>query len=240
MTVNTAGGLPDFPEGTILVKTFYYYNDRRDPAKGKRIIETRLEIKSNSRWNVATYLWNAEQTDAVLATTGFNTTVNWIDQQGKGRVISYHVPSNRECATCHNSSDAVIPIGPKLRNLNTTVTRNATAVNQLTYFYNSGILEAVDPHTTPELPAWNDASYTLAERGRAYLDVNCAHCHKSGGIASDAALFFDYDKSFHDTGINSKKKAIVDKMKSGQMPRIGTSIVHDEGLELIRKYIDSL
>jgi len=38
-------GLPDFPNGTILVKTFYYYDDVRKPDRGKRIIETRLEIK---------------------------------------------------------------------------------------------------------------------------------------------------------------------------------------------------
>src|SRR6187402_749632 len=32
-------GLPDFPEGTFLVKTFYYFNDKRDVSKGKKIIE---------------------------------------------------------------------------------------------------------------------------------------------------------------------------------------------------------
>jgi uncharacterized repeat protein (TIGR03806 family) len=235
------GGLPDFPDGTILVKTFYYYNDTRDHARGKKIIETRLEIKSNSNWNVSTYLWNDQQTDATLITTGLNKTINWIDQQGNGKVISYHIPSNRECSTCHNSSGKMIPIGPKLRNLNIEVTRNATAINQLTHLYNSGILDEVaDPASISVLPDWESDSYSLQERARAYLDVNCSHCHNSDGVASDAKLNLNYETSFGNTNIGDKKKAIVNKMKRGQMPRIGTSIVHEEGLELVRSYINSL
>ena len=236
----TDDGPPDFPDGTILVKTFFYYNDKRDPAKRKKIIETRLEIKSNAKWNVSTYLWNEQQTDAVLITTGLNKTINWIDQQGEGKVISYHIPSSRECSTCHNSSNTIIPIGPKLRNMNIEVTRNATSINQLTHLYNAGILDAVDPASISVLPNWQDPAYTLEERGRAYLDVNCAHCHNARGVASDANLLFSYETSFGDTNIGGRKNAILNKMKRGQMPRIGTSIVHDEGLELIREYINSL
>jgi uncharacterized repeat protein (TIGR03806 family) len=233
-------GLPDFPDGTILVKTFYYYNDTRDHSKGKKIIETRLEIKSNLNWNVSTYLWNEEQTDATLITTGLNKTINWIDQQGRGKVISYHIPSNRECTTCHYSSEKIIPIGPKLRNLNIEVTRNAVAVNQLTHLYNSGILDEIEPASIPSLPGWQSGSYTLEERARAYLDVNCSHCHNSNGVASDARLNFNYETSFGKTDIGDRKNEIVNKMKRGEMPRIGTSLVHEEGLELIRSYINSL
>jgi mono/diheme cytochrome c family protein len=114
------------------------------------------------------------------------------------------------------------------------------AINQLTHLYNSGILDAVDPAAISVLPNWQDPAYTLMERGRAYLDVNCAHCHNARGVASDANLVFGYETPFRDTNIGGRKNAILNKMKSGQMPRIGTSIVHDEGLELIREYINSL
>ena len=49
-------GTLDFPDGTILTKTFFYYDDDRDTSLGKRIIETRLLIKESGTWNVATYL----------------------------------------------------------------------------------------------------------------------------------------------------------------------------------------
>ena len=58
-------GLPQFPDGTILVKTFYYFNDKRNAAAGKRLIETRLLIKNNGLWTAGAYVWNNEQTDAV-------------------------------------------------------------------------------------------------------------------------------------------------------------------------------
>ena len=41
-------GLPDFPDGTILVKTFYWYKDKKNPSIGRNIIETRLLIKNKS------------------------------------------------------------------------------------------------------------------------------------------------------------------------------------------------
>ena len=69
--------LPDFPDGTMIVKTFYYFNDKRDPSKGKKIIETRLLIKSGATWNYGTYLWNESQTEAHLITTGLNETQPW-------------------------------------------------------------------------------------------------------------------------------------------------------------------
>ena len=56
MTKN-GNGLPNFPDGTILVKTFYYYVDERDPALGKQLIETRLLEKQAGVWNAATYVW---------------------------------------------------------------------------------------------------------------------------------------------------------------------------------------
>ena len=232
--------LPDFPDGTILVKTFYYYNDKRDTTKGRKIIETRLEIKSNSKWNVGTYLWNEQQTEAKLITTGLNKTINWVNQNGSANVISYHIPSTRECATCHSSSKAVIPIGPKLRNLSIEVIRNASTINQLTYFSNLGLINSVNPASILVLPDWKNTVYTIEDRARAYLDVNCAHCHSSTGHAADTKFFLNYELNYASTGIGQRKDEITTRMSRGQMPLLGTTIVHQEGLDLIRTYINGL
>ncbi|MBT1688674.1 hypothetical protein [Dawidia soli] len=232
--------LPDFPDGTILVKTFYYYHDKRDTSKGRQLIETRLEIKSGDRWNVGTYLWNPAQTDARLVTSGLNKTVNWIDEHGIGKVISYHVPSNHECGTCHSSNDVIIPIGPKLRNLNTDVSRDGAVVNQLAYFQQQGVLGDVDPAQITALPRWQDTTYGLQDRARAYLDMNCAHCHRRGGFEDGDRLRLGYDTPLSDTGISGQRDNIIDQLSEGRMPLIGTSMVHGEALELIRSYIKSL
>ena len=241
-TITSNGdGLPDFPDGTILVKTFYYYNDKRDPAKGKKIIETRLEIKTGANWSVGTYYWNEAQSDAQLITTGINKTINWIDEEGNGQVISYHIPSNRECSTCHHAAGKIVPIGPKLRNLNITVERNRENINQLRYFYNVGLLgSGVNPESISKLPGWLDQSHSLDQRARAYLDVNCGHCHNSNGVASDTRLKLNFESSYSDSRIGNHKRSIISRMENGTMPRLGTSMIHEEGLELIRSYINSL
>src|ERR1044072_7412163 len=55
------------------------FSDKRDPLKGKRLIETRLLIKLNGQWLAGTYVWNNEQTDAMLESKGANVPVSWID-----------------------------------------------------------------------------------------------------------------------------------------------------------------
>lgn len=236
----TNDGLPNFPDGTMLVKTFYYFNDKRDSTKGKKIIETRLLIKSNSRWNAGTYIWNNEQTEAYLLTSGLNKTVNWINENGIGKVISYHIPNNRECATCHNSSSTVIPLGPKIRNLNIDVVRNNTTVNQLNYFQSIGILNSMLPSSFSYLPDSHNASLPISDRARAYLDVNCAHCHSNKGVASDKGLHLDFELLLNETKITNKKNQIKTMMALGYMPRLGTTTVDEEGLSLIKAYIESL
>ncbi|MFT5848485.1 MAG: hypothetical protein ACJARX_001919, partial [Psychroserpens sp.] len=51
-------GLPVFPNNTIIVKTFYYNIDDRDPSLGQKIIETRLLIKIDDSWETGDYKWN--------------------------------------------------------------------------------------------------------------------------------------------------------------------------------------
>ena len=124
---------------------------------------------------MGTYLWNDEQTNANLLTTGLNETVNWINESGEQEVFSVHIPSNSECATCHSSNGEVLPIGVKIRNMNFDVVRNNDTLNQLRYFQNERIFQPVDPSSFSLLPnAWN-ASFSLEQRARAYLDVNCGH-----------------------------------------------------------------
>jgi len=233
-------GLPAFPDGTILVKTFFYFNDKRDFSKGKKIIETRLLVKNNSKWNVGTYLWNNEQTDANLLTTGLNKTFNWIDQSGTGKVIAFHIPGNRECATCHKSNDAFIPIGAKTRNLNIDVIRNSVTVNQLTYFQSIGILNPVNPSAFSHFPNSHNTLLPTSERARAYLDVNCAHCHSQSGVASATGLFFAYELPLDETNITHKKNRIINMMSEGGMPKLGTTVIDEESLALIKAYINSL
>lgn len=236
----TNDGLPVFPDGTMLVKTFFYYNDKRDASKGKKIIETRILLKVNGTWKAGTYTWNKEQTDAVLNEKGQKESVSWLDETGTSKNINYRIPSAKQCGTCHNAGDAIMPIGFKIRNLNVEVKRNEAAINQLTWLANSSIINAINPSSFSVLPAWDNPSYTLQQRARAYLEVNCAHCHNKDGFCARSGFRPGYDNPFEETGIAEKKKKIIKQLRSGRMPLLGTTIVHKEGLDLIVAYIESL
>lgn len=230
-------GLPQFPDGTILVKTFYYFNDKRNVSKGKRLIETRVLIKNNGQWLGGTYVWNVEQTDAALTASGSNTSITWIDEQANTRKIAYHIPAARDCASCHNANNSLMPVGPKMRNLNRDVVRDNKQVNQLQYLQEAGVLNAVDRHRFSKLPDWQNKTYPLPERVRAYLEVNCAHCHSDEGSCARSAVRFGWDVPFADTRISTKKNRIISLMEKGRMPRAGTTIVDAEALALIKKYL---
>ena len=235
-------GLPIFPDGTIIVKTFFYYHDKSVPAKGKRIIETRLLVKQGEQWNVATYLWDGSQTDATLVEDGLNTTVHYVDENGARQVLAYRIPSNRECVTCHSSKEELTPIGPKLRNLNVTAETPSGATNQITYFQDLGILDHFDPSTVSAVPNFKNTNLPLNIRARAYLDINCAHCHRKGGFAaaSNVDLFFDYEASLEASNIKAYSGDIINQLNSGSMPLLGTSVLDEEGIELIKEYLNTI
>lgn len=236
----TNNGLPEFPVGIILVKTFFYFNDKRDTAKGKRIMETRILIKTTTGWNAGTYKWNDEQTEADLISSGGKVNVQWIDNNGENKSIKYQISTNKQCGTCHNSNNELTPIGFKIQNLNIDVLRQGAEINQLTYFHNSSIMNAVNPYSFSSLPDWHNTSYTLEQRARAYIEVNCAHCHNDKGDCAKADFRAGYELSFEKTNISNKKDRILNWMKNGTMPRIGTSVIHKEGVALIEEYVKSL
>lgn len=123
-------GLLQFPDNTVITKTFYYWNDERNHAMGRKLIETRLLIKKNGVWSMGNYLWNEEQTEATFSNSAPTVPVEWIDSNGATQNVNYQVPFTVNCTQCHNVNDTPIPIGPKARNLNITY----NGENQLQYF----------------------------------------------------------------------------------------------------------
>ena len=235
-------GSIDFPDGTILTKTFFYYNDERDTTLGKRIIETRLLIKEDNTWNVATYQWNETQTNATLELNGIDTQVSWINENGNNISTLYHIPDENECIACHQSNSTMIPLGTKLRNLNRTVERNGVTLNQINHLQSVGILNDFQVNQVPSIIDYKGNSNSLSERGRAYLDLNCSHCHNPNAWETPAEqdLDFRYETPLNQTGILDEQNEIIELVSDGKMPFIGTTILDQEGVDLIIEYIESL
>ena len=238
------GGLLLFPDNTVLAKTFYYLNDERNPALGKQIIETRILIKKEGQWLVGNYFWNAEQTDAALDDNAHIVQIDYTDNEGVNQMLDYRVPAKPLCAQCHDNNGSPMPIGPKARALNFEY----NGKNQIQEFIDLDLVQnAPAIAEIPVLPDWSDTSLGLDQRARAYLDVNCAHCHQPGGsynLSFGNDFEFRYETSFEDTNIFETRVAIGGRMTtkiSGYfMPLIGTTVIHEEGVELIEAYIESM
>jgi uncharacterized repeat protein (TIGR03806 family) len=258
----------EFPVGTVIAKTFTIKADLRDENSAEDIIETRLLIHRKEGWTALPYIWNQGKTDAALTVTGGTQQVSWIDINGLSRSTGYVIPNTNNCANCHNLADNILPIGTKARSLNRDYAYTSGVENQLDYWTKRGILSGApeDKDSIDSIPLWGDASADLDDVARGYLDINCMHCHSPGGAADTSGMFLEYFRPFgFDTGECKKPVAaggggggldydIVPgdaaasithfRMDSNdtevRMPEIGRSIIHTEGVELIKQWINAM
>jgi uncharacterized repeat protein (TIGR03806 family) len=258
----------DFPVGTTIIKTFYFPTDFRDAAKGRRLMETRLLVRGESGWKALEYVWNDDQTDAILEVAGDRKTVAYVDAEGHKHEQDYVIPNLNQCKSCHNRNEVLMPIGPTARQLNGSIDYGAGPENQLAHWQQTGLLAGLsDLKTVARAPVWNDPSTgSLDDRARIYLDINCAHCHRADGPANTSGL----NLSVHEQnptawgirktpvaagrGSGNRKYDIVPghpdesilvyRMQSTDpgvmMPEVSRKVVHREGIALIREWIQSL
>ena len=143
-------GAFEFPVGATLVKTFAYPADLRRPNDDVRYLETRLLIRKKAGWVALAYVWNAQQTEAVLKRAGARLPVSFVDPRGKAQQIDYAVPNQNQCKECHQLDKTLTPIGPKARNLNGTYAYREGAENQLAHWSRLGLLTgAPKPEAAP-------------------------------------------------------------------------------------------
>jgi uncharacterized repeat protein (TIGR03806 family) len=240
----TADGndLPSFPEGTIIAKTFYYKRSIKNNMIAKSILETRLLIRHESKWNTAVYLWNKEQNEAFLAPDGKKIPVAFLDPRGKKHSTNYAVPSTTDCITCHRQDDQVLPIGLKIANMNRDIIKNNHAVNQLLYLQQQHLLELSPREKLLSVTSYKDTLASTEKRARAYLNINCAHCHNPKGIAAMTQLDLrDLPQSNPTIWLKQGKIAMrITTPGELHMPKIGTTLQDEEGVRLVLNYINGL
>lgn len=238
-------GLLQFPVGSALIKTFAFgEGDKR------QLIETRVLLHRADGWLALPYRWNEEQTEARLALAGARIPVTRPD----GSQISYRIPNKNQCKTCHSKDGEVVPIGPKARNL---------SADWLALSEQTGELASM-PQVERRLPLWEQRDeVSLDEAARAYLDVNCAHCHQPGGGASNSGLDLRWEQDDpHAIGIRKPPVAagrgagghavsilpgkpdasiMVHRMNSIEpgvaMPELGKGTIDPEGLDIVSRWI---
>lgn len=258
----------EFPVGTVIAKTFGYPEDMQDEESPVHLVETRILVHQPDGWAGYPYLWNDEQTDATLKLTGKMVDVDWVHTDGNLRTVNYIVPNANQCKGCHETEGKSLkPIGPRARQLNKDfVYHDGTVENQLSSWSRVAALKGApeDPETAERLAVWNDESTgTLNERARAWLEINCAHCHSPTGPARTSGLHLAHDVTLpsvygvyktpvaagrgsggHRFGIvpgKPEESILYFRINSDHpgvmMPELGKRLVHAEGVELIREWI---
>lgn len=257
----------DFPVGTIIAKTFTVKSDLRDPDSAEDLIETRLLLKRKRGWAALPYIWNDSRTDAVLSVAGGTRSIGWIDSSGAARETDYVIPNSNNCANCHGE-EVMKPIGPKARLLNKDYVYMSGSENQIAHWVGKDLLKGApaDLSTIDTIPLWEDQTAALDDRARGYLDINCAHCHGAGGAGDTSGLLLNYTRPLGvDTGIckppvaagdgagnldygivpgDAESSILYFRMNSNEldvrMPEIGRTIIHNEGVDLIRQWINAM
>jgi uncharacterized repeat protein (TIGR03806 family) len=253
----------ELPTGTYIIKNFYYPNDFRDEAKGKHILETRIMYKDETGWQTWPFIWNDEQTDAMYDPTGDTKTISYINAQGKKIETNYLIPNKNQCKGCHLKDNSVVPIGIAARHLNYAINYPEGTINQLQYLKQKGILSELPEAGVASNADWQDKSQPLNDRARAYLDINCGHCHRPEGAASTSGLFLHAHET-NQTALGIMKTPVAAGRGSGgrmydivpgkpdasillfrmqtndpgiAMPEIGREQLHTEGIALIKEWI---
>ncbi len=258
-----------FPTGTVIVKTFGFLHDLRDPSAGERIVETRLLVlEEDGEWHPYVYLWDEAGIDAELMPTGAHVDVEWTHYDGSERTLEYRVPTVIQCSNCHGGRDEVTPIGPRTEQMDRDHDYGAGPVNQIDHLVELGWLEGpVPPYA--ERPHFEDpvGAGDLDARARGYLDANCSHCHRENGYAHQSGLWLGaHTTSPTQLGVckvpaatsppagsgirwdvvpgSPDQSFMVYRMESTEpgmkMPELPSLLSHAEGVALIREWIAAM
>lgn len=278
----------EFPVGAVITKTFYYPRAqatdavnavRKAPEQSPRefldlnevrLLESRLLVNTAAGWVALPYVWNDAQTEATLELAGESISLELVSDAER-TPFTYLVPDANQCAGCHaveHRKQTLKPIGPKTRHLNKEYQYTEVKENQLEHWRKVGLLVGTpNPSTAQRNAQWEVASTgDIDARARAYLDVNCGHCHSPLGPANTSGLLLHAQESDPTklglckipiaTGRGSgaalfdivpgapDESILLHRMESTEpdvaMPELGRSLIHAEGVELIRDWIKSL
>jgi putative heme-binding domain-containing protein len=250
------------PKDGVLAKTFTMEMERGNRATARNL-ETQILHFDGREIHGYSYRWNEAQTDATLVPAiGENMEVTVKDAKSPGgiRKQTWHFPSRSECRTCHNPWAGEV-LGFTVPQLNNARDKLRRLVDCRVIVW--GKEEQKEPSPQKLLVNPHASEPDLETRARAYLQVNCAHCHQFGAGGSvnvqlrhdvpvDEMKALDTKPVQGTFGIpDCKIIAPGDPYRSvlyyrmakqgrGRMPHVGSELVDEAGVQLIRAWIRQL
>lgn len=253
-----------FPRGTVFVKHFELTTDETRPEV-KRRLETRLLVcDSTGGVYGVTYKWRADNSDADLLVTNLVEKIPIHTASGV-RTQNWYYPSRPDCRTCHTTTAGGV-LGVKTRQLNRQLAfPSGVTDNELRAWNHVGLFEpGFEEARLPDYPTLarpDDATRTLEDRARSYLDANCAHCHRPSGTVANFDARYDtpLDRQalingpiLIDEGLDNARAIApndiwrsivyvrVNTLEGLKMPPLAHEVLDGQSLVLLRQWIESL
>lgn len=247
----------DFPRGTKLWKEFSH----------DRAIETRyIERGMDGEWRFASYVWNADGSDALLAPPNGIRELAVPGAPG-GR---YAIPARDDCRACHEGAPvpvlgfSALQLSPD-RDRGSPHAEMSAPVEDLRSLVARGLLRNL-PAAFLSTPPRIQAATADERAALGYLHGNCGHCHNDDGPLAVLEMTFaqrvgaaapstgavlrstvDVPSALRIARVapgHPEASALVARMHSReplqQMPPLGTSAVDAEAMTLISRWIESL
>jgi putative heme-binding domain-containing protein len=258
---NIAGETWAFPTNTVLARTLSLELEAGHPASLRRI-ETQLLHWDGQAWNPYSYQWRSDQSDAdLVGNAGTNVTffVNDPSAPGGKRSTPWRFMTRAECLRCHNAwaGEALTLNWLQLGSPDA----EESQISQLVALDALRLRNA--PGTVEPLAYPYDDSFTIAERARSWLHVNCSACHRLGAGGA-VSLHLNYEKRLAETRAVDVKPARgdfslteariiapgdpyrstlfyrINTGGAGRMPHIGSRLPDPDGINVVRDWIQSL
>ena len=254
-----------FPKDSVLAKTISL-EMRSGDVTSRRPVETQILHFDGRQWRPYAYKWRDDATDAdLLDASGEEQVFPIVDSMApRGtRYQTWRYSGRGECQRCHNRW-----AGPLLafdsRQLNREHPYEGVMASQLDTLKSIGLVRNLEKAVDlPWMADPYDGAASIDKRARAYLHVNCAHCHRDnagGGATVQMQIGLPLGKTrmlnMRPTqglfGIHSARILTpgdpsgsvlyyrMCKTGSGRMPHIGSTEVDREGIALIANWIRQL
>lgn len=163
----------EFPRGTRLWKEFSH----------GRAIETRyIERRADGSWQFASYIWNADGNDAVLAPAGGIEHMKSSAAPGG----HYSIPARTDCLACHEGGGArvlgfsALQLSPDRDPFAPHAEPKRSDELDLTTLIARGLIRNL-PQTLLDLAPRINARSATERAALGYLHANCGHCHNAVG-----------------------------------------------------------
>ena len=254
-----------FPRGTVFVKTFELATEAARPQARRRLETRLLVLDRNGGVYGVTYKWRADLSDADLVGREGVKEGIVIHDAPQPRIQVWSYPSREDCLACHNARTPG-QLGPKTRTMNRDFRYpDGFTENQLRRWNRLGLFSPVlkdsDISGSVTLATPADASRSLEDRARSYLDVNCSQCHRPGGTVANFDARYDTPLAHQNLidgpvlinqGIDRPRVVSprdpwrsllirrTDTVDDTRMPPMSRHTIDDAGVALLRAWILSL